>query len=144
MIFRILSIVLLLLLCPHCTRVYAAEVAIENPKHLPVSEMEVQLLYTMVCQEIADTYHVRNHQDLQVPVTLVLGEDDERYLIDHRTGAGTIYLSQWNEQRFVASAVMIAFHRVLSNDQFILEVKKILTRYEKVKPQTVTALRHRP
>jgi len=127
-----------------CGTVAAAKVTVDNPKHLAVNEAEVELLYTMVCQEIAKTYHVRNYKDLQVPLTLVLGEQDERYLIDHRTGAGTICLKQWNEQLFVASAVMIAFHHVLSNGEFRLEVTKILARFEKITPQTVTALRHRP
>jgi len=134
-----------LLLClfsskPAC----GAAVTIENPKGLPVDGTQVNLLYTMTCQEIADAYHVRNYRDVQVPVTLVLGEDDERYVIDHLTGAGTIYLRQWIEQNFVAAAVMIAFHRVLANDRFQSEVTKILARFERIKPQTVTALRHRP
>ena len=117
-------------------------VTIENPKSLPVDDGQVNLLYTMTCEEIADTYHVRNYKDLQVPLTLVLGEDDERYVIDHMTGAGTIYLKQWNEQNFVAAAVLIAFHRVLTKERFNLEVIKILTRFERVKPQTVMALKH--
>lgn len=121
-----------------------AAVTIENPKDLPVDPGQVNLLYAMTCQEIAEGYHVRNYKDLQVSLTLVLGEDDERYVIDHFTGAGTVYLKQWSEQNFVAAAVMIAFHRVLSNDRFKSEVTKILTRFERVKPQTVTALRHRP
>jgi hypothetical protein len=74
-------------------------------------------------------------------MTLVLGGDDERYVIDHLTGAGTIYLKQWIEQNFVAAAVMIAFHRVLSDERFKSEVTKILMRFERVKPQSVTALR---
>ena len=117
-------------------------VTIENPKSLPVDDGQVNLLYTMTCEEIADAYHVRNYKDLQVPLTLVLGEDDERYVIDHMTGAGTIYLKQWNEQNFVAAAVLIAFHRVLTKERFNLEVIKILTRFERVKPQTVMALKH--
>jgi hypothetical protein len=118
---------------------FGAVVTIENPKGLPVDEGQVNLLYMMTCQEIAEAYHVRNYKDIQVPVTLVLGEDDERYVIDHLTGAGTVYLKQWVEQNFVAAAVMIAFHRVLSNERF--KVTKILVRFERVKPQTVTALR---
>lgn len=124
--------------------VSGAVVTIENPKGLPVNDGQVTLLYTMTCQEIAEAYHVRNYKDLQVSVTLVLGEDDERYVIDHLTGSGTIYLRQWIEQNFVAAAVMIAFHRVLSNDRFKSEVTKILRRFERVKPQAVTALRRRP
>lgn len=119
-------------------------VTIDNPKGLQVDASQVNFLYTITCQEIAEAYNVRNYKDLQVPLTLVLGEDDERYVIDHLTGAGTVYLRQWIEQNFVAATVMIAFHRVLSNDRFNSEVIKILTRFEKVKPQTVTALRRRP
>lgn len=121
-----------------------ADVTIENPKGLPVDASQVNFLYTITCQEIAEVYHVRNYKDLQVSLTLVLGEDDERYVIDHLTGAGTVYLREWIEQNFVAAAVMIAFHRVLSNDGFNSEVAKILTRFAKVKPQTATALKRRP
>jgi hypothetical protein len=120
---------------------FGAVVTIENPKDLPVDVGHVNLLYTMTCQEIAEAYHVRNYKDLQVPVILVLGEDDEHYVIDHSSGAGTIYLKQWVERYFVAAAVMIAFHRVLSNERFKSEVTKILMRFERVKPQSVTALR---
>ena len=134
---------LLLITCLSCGRAYAAEVTIDNPKHLPVKEAEVELLYTIVCQEIAETYHVRDYRNLQVPVILVLGADDERYTIDHPTERVTIYLREWNEQRFAAAAVMVAFYRVLSTDQFRLEVTKILARFESVIPQPVAALRRR-
>ena len=94
----------------------AGEVTIENLKGLPVKQEEVSLLYTLVCQRVAESFHVKNYKDIEVPLTLVLGEERERYAIDHLTGAGTIYLQQWNETRFAAAAVMIAFHHVLTND----------------------------
>lgn len=78
------------------------------------------------------------------PKSSSVGEDDERYVIDHLTGAGTVYLRRWIEQNSVAAAVMIAFHRVPSKDRFNSEVTKILTRFGRVKPQAVTALRRRP
>jgi len=131
-----------LLLClPTSKLACGGAVTIENPKGLPVDGVQVNLLYTMTCQEIAEAYHVRNYRDLQVPVTLVVGEDGDHYVIDHRTGAATIYLRQWSEQNFVAAAVMIAFHRVLSDDRFRSEVIKILSRFERIKPQTVTTIR---
>ena len=122
---------------------FGGAVTIQNPKSLPVNAGQVNILYTMTCQEIAEAYHIPNYQELEVPLTLVLGENAERYVIDHLTGAGTVFLKQWTEQNFVAAAVMIAFHRVLSNDQFNLEVARILTRFERIKPETVTALRDR-
>ena len=71
---------------------FGAVVTIENPKGLPVDEGEVNLLYTMTCREIAEAYHVRNYKDLQVPVTLVLGGDDERYVIDQVEGYSPVVL----------------------------------------------------
>ena len=121
----------------------AGEVTIENPKGLPVKQEEVSLLYTLVCQQVAESFHVKNYKDIEVPLTLVLGEERERYLIDHLTGAVTIYLQQWNETRFAAAAVMIAFHHVLTNDQFQVVVTKALKRFSKIAPETVTTLKNR-
>jgi hypothetical protein len=121
----------------------AGKVTIENPKGLPVKQEEVTLLYTLVCQEVAESYHVKNYKDIEAPLTLVLGEERERYLIDHLTGADTIYLQQWNESHFAAAAVMIAFHHVLSNDRFQVVATKALKRFSKIEPETVTTARNR-
>jgi hypothetical protein len=118
----------------------AGKVTIENPKGLPVKQEEVSLLYTLVCQQVAESFHVK---DIEVPLTLVLGEERERYLIDHLTGAGTIYLQQWNDSRFAGAAVMIAFHHVLTNDQFQVVATKALKRFSKIAPETVTTARNR-
>ena len=123
--------------------VLAAQVRIENPKKLPVKDEEVNLLYTMVCEQVAQDFHVRNYKNLEVPLTLVLGEEAERYVIEHLTGAGTIYLRQWDETHFASAAVLIAFHHVLTNGQFQAEVKEVLTRFSKIAPETLTAARNR-
>ena len=123
--------------------VLAAQVTIENPKKLSVKEEEVNLLYTIVCQQVAQDFHVRDYKNLEPPLTLVLGEDRERYVIDHLTGAGTIYLHQWDEVHFASAAIMIAFHHVLSNDQFQEEGKNVLRRFSKIVPETISAARNR-
>ena len=99
--------------------------------------------YTMVCEQVAQDFHVRNYKNLEVPLTLVLGEEAERYVIDHLTGAGTIYLRQWDETPFASAAILIAFHHVLTNGQFQAEVKNVLTRFSKIAPETLTAARNR-
>ena len=109
-----------------------------------VAPRGLSLLYTLVCQQVAESYHVKNYKDIEVPLTLALGEERERYLIDHLTGAATVYLQQWNETRFASAAVMIAFHHVLTNDQFQVVVTKALKRFSKIAPETVTTLRNRP
>ena len=121
----------------------AGELTIENPKGLPVKQEEVSLLYTLVCQEVAESFHLKNYKDIEVPLTLVLGEERERYMIDHLTRAGTIYLQQWNESHFAAAAVMIAYLYVLTNERFQAVATKALKRFSKIVPKTVTTARNR-
>ena len=121
---------------------FPAQVTFQNPKKLLVKEDEVKLLYTIVCQQVAQDFHVRDYKILEVPLTLVLGEDRERYVIDH-LGAGTIYLLQWDEAHFASAAVRITFHHVLSSGQFQEEVKNVLTRFSKIVPETISAARNR-
>ena len=46
----------------------AGELTIENPKGLPVKQEEVSLLYTLVCQEVAESFHLKNYKDVEVPL----------------------------------------------------------------------------
>ena len=141
MSLRILSS-LLILTCVGCGWVRAAQITIENPKNLPIKGEEVSLLYMMVCQQVAENFHVPNSQDIQFPLTVVLGAERERYVIDHITNAGTIYLERWDELHFASAAVMIAFHHVLSNERANVIVIRALKRFSKVAPETVQAARN--
>ena len=126
-----------------CELAQGAQVKIVNAKNLPVNEERVNLLYTMACQEVAESLHVRDAKMLQYPLTLVLGEQVERYTIDHATGEGTIYLQQWDEASFASSAVMLAVHHVLPDDQFRVLVMKTLKRFWNTSPVTVAEARKR-
>ena len=135
----LLGVLLLTLLA--CGWAEGAQVTIENPKNLLVDEGQVKVLYTMICQEVADTLHVPDLNQLEYPLTLVLGEERERYLIDHQTGAGTIYLEKCDETRFAAAAAMLALHHVLSNEQLRAVVMKSLRRFSKTRPVTIAEAR---
>lgn len=123
-----------------CSQASGTQVTIENPKNLPVREEQVTLLYTMICQEVAKTYHIRDYRRLERPLTLVLGEDRERYSIDSG-GTGTIYLRKWDEQSFAACAAKLAVHNVLSSEQFTVVVLKTLGRYRNTRPISVSEAR---
>ena len=120
-----------------------AQVKIENPKNLSVEDWQVKLLYTLICQDVADTLHVQDFTKLEYPLTLVLGEERERYLIDHRTGAGTIYLEKWDEAHFAAAAAVLALHHVLSDEQFRTVVMKSLKRYSNTRLVTIAEAKKR-
>jgi len=57
----------------------------------------------------------------------VLGEEYERYSIQVSTG--TIYLQKWDETSFASGATLLAFRRVLSDEQFRIVVMKALKRF---------------
>ncbi len=126
-----------------CGWARGAQVTIENPQKLPIDEGRVELLYKMTCQEVAEKFHVRDYKKLEYALTVVLGEENERYLIDHKTGAGTIYLQKWNEKSFAGAATMLAFHHVLSDEQFRELVKRTLIRYWDASPITVPEVANR-
>jgi hypothetical protein len=63
-----------------------------------VRDKEVNLLYTMVCEQVAQDFHVRNRKNLEVPLTLVLGEERERDAIDHLTKEATFWLQHWRDK----------------------------------------------
>jgi hypothetical protein len=112
-------------------------VTIENPKNLTIKEEEVTLLYTMVCQQVADNFQVRDYKKLEYPLTVVLGEEQEGYSVDHAKGTATIHLQKWDEARFASTAAMIAVDHLLSNDQFHEVVMKSLKRFWSTNPVTV-------
>ena len=120
-----------------CSWARGAEVTIENPQTLPVNRGQVSLLYTMICQEVGDTYRIRDYQKLEYRLTLVLGEEHEHYVIDHPPGTATIYLQKWDETRFASAAAMLALHHLLSGEQFRDVVMKALKRYRIARPITV-------
>jgi hypothetical protein len=131
----------MLLFCLFGCSIARAQVTIENPKNLSVDEKRVNLLFNMACQEIAHLFHVHDERQLEAPLTLILGQDDEQYVIDSRTQ--TIYLKEWNEPHFVGSVVRLAIQRLLSTEQFRKVVNRTLERYSDASPITVTEARKR-
>jgi hypothetical protein len=141
--WRPILLTMVLLAFIDCGLARGAQVKIVNPKNLPVDEERVNLLYPMACQEVAESLRVRDAKMLEYPLTLVLGEQVERYTIDHTTGEGTIYLQQWDETSFASSAVMLAVHHVLTDQQFRMVVMKTLKRFRNTVPVTVAEARKR-
>jgi hypothetical protein len=126
---------IVLLLCLFGCDITRAQVTIENPRNLPVDETRVNLLYTMASEEVARMFHVHDPKQLRPPLKLILGQGEELYTIDSRTG--TIYLKDWNEAHFVGSVVMLAVHHLLSGEQFRVLVDRTLKRFSDVNPITV-------
>ncbi len=125
-----------------CCGARAVTVTIENPGNLPVSQEQVSALYTIVCQEVAKGLHIHDFREIETPLTLILGEEPERYTSDNVTGKAAIYLKEWDESRFAISAAMILYHQRLSSSrQFRVVIIKTLGRFRTMRPITLSEVK---
>jgi len=91
------------------------------------------------CRLVAEDFH-RKPEDVDLKMTLVLGERDERYAIDE-SGRMTLYLESWSEPKFVDGVITGAIQRLTplrTRKQMLVE---ILHRTDKVAPVSADRLR---
>ncbi len=119
-----------------------AQVTIQNEKHREVPEQKVQLLYRMACAVAAERFHVKA-QDAEFRVVLVLGDPDERFLADTIHAAYTIYMDNWDEEKFASTLVLIEANRLTRIQQYKQMVLEVLRRSNKAAPVTVGQLRRK-
>src|SRR5262249_32393072 len=81
---------------------------IVNPSKIDIPGDRARVLLLTTCRVVADEFH-RKPQDVELTMTLVLGEKDERYSID-TNGRMTMYLEHWDEGRFVDGVILNAVH----------------------------------
>ncbi len=117
-----------------------AQVTLRNPQHLPVPEERVQVIFRTTCRVVAEQFRLHPEQ-LEFPLTLVLGEPNEQYSADEDTGTYTIYLNQWNEAKFTTSAMRLAVWRMVPRKRRDQLVWEILQRANRVAPVPAAALR---
>jgi hypothetical protein len=134
---RLSSLLLLPLLT---TSSSLAQLTIANPKHLDVPQERAKVLLTETCRVVAKEFHVRNFSDIEYPLTLVLGEQDEGYGID-KQGKITLYLRQWSEMKFVVWATRVAIQSLVNREREDRLAKEILRRTDRTLPVSKNALR---
>ncbi len=117
-----------------------AQVTIRNDKHREVPEQKVQLLYRMACAVAAERFHVRA-QEAEFRVVLVLGDVDERFLADTIHEVYSIYMDNWDEERFASTLVLIEANRLTWIEQYKQMVLEVLRRSNKAGSVTVGQLR---
>lgn len=117
----------------------AAEVTIKNPLHLDYPEQRVQMLHRIICRVVAAEFHVRTGKE--IPVTLVLGEAQQRTVVDELNDSAAIYLERWDEARFAIADTQLAVQRMLTRDRFERIARDVIQRVEAAAPISVNSLR---
>lgn len=117
-----------------------AQVTVQNPQHLPLSELEVETLHNIVCRVVAEEFHVRPNR-FGGTVILVLGADQEHTVADETKGTFTIYLKRWDEATFASSDLQLAVQRLVGRDRWQRMGEEALRRARQTIPIPANTLK---
>jgi hypothetical protein len=109
-----------------------AQLTIDNPKHLDVPQEKAKVLLRLACRTVAKEFHSREQSKVEFDFRLVLGEKEERYGIDDKTGVPTLYLQQWNETKFATAAIRLAVQKSVDRNREERMISDILQRSEQI------------
>ena len=117
-----------------------AQVTIQNPQHLEIPEQRVQVLHNIVCRVVAEEFHIRESK-VQGPVTVVLGERQERTVADEFNGIYTIYLEHWDETTFASSDIRLTIQRMAFRNYSEQMAREVIRRVDLLFPLSADRLR---
>jgi hypothetical protein len=120
-----------------------AQVSIVNPHHLSVPAGRPEAIYHTALRVVTENFKMDEDSGLGFPLTLVLGEENERYVEDEDRKIDAIYLATWNEKKFAISVMRLAMEHLIDRDCRNQLVGEILSRSDAIAPVSVSAPRHR-
>lgn len=106
-------------------------------KDVPKDRAKVLLLTT--CRVVAQEFH-RKPEDVELHMTLIVGEGSERYAIDPG-GRMTLYLQNWDEVKFVDGVITGAMQRLTPLSTRRQMLSEILRRTDRIAPVSASQLR---
>lgn len=104
---------------------------------MPGERARVLLLTT--CRVVAEEFH-QKPEDVDLKVTLLLGESNERVAIDD-TGRMTLYLERWDEIKFVDGVITAAIQKLTPLPRRKQMFAEIHRRTDKIAPVSASRLR---
>ena len=122
---------LLLLLCG--SGWLHAQVSVVNEKQLTVPPGRPEVIYHSALQVMQDKF-AEGDVELRFPVTVVLGEEHERYTADENRRLDTIYLESWNENKFAVAVMRLALEHLLDTECRNQLLGEILRRSDAISP----------
>jgi len=105
-----------------------------------VREEKISLLLAVACDVVAEEFRLSRPSDALFPVTLVLGDPNERVIGDELHQVYFIYMNRWNEAQFATSASRLAMQHMVSQERKTKMVAEILRRANRVGPVSVEEL----
>lgn len=117
-----------------------AQLSFDNPKNLNLPEDQARWLLRMSCRAVADQLRLRESSVPQFEMRLVLSDEEEHFGYDEHTGVPTLFLHEWNGQKFATAAVRFAVEWSVSLSQQQRIISDVLRRFQETVPVPATHL----
>jgi hypothetical protein len=130
-----------------CAASAGGQVQVQSHPGIDVPKGLVNHLFNMTCRVVAEEFRLGDASEVQVPVTLIVGESRDGLVGDETNQIFTIYMSRWDETMFPTAVSRIALQHLLSRDRKARIARESLRRAHLVAPISVdalAALEHRP
>jgi len=105
-----------------------------------IHDEKVSLLFIAACHVVAEEFRLSRPSDALFPVTLVLGDPNERVIGDELHQVYFIYMNRWDEAQFATSASRLAMQHMVSEERKTKMVTEILRRANRVGAVSVDEL----
>jgi len=110
-----------------------AQLKVENPQHLKFEADRAQVLHRIICHVVANELRMRESKT-EFPVTLVLGDPEERIRVDEDGIPRTVYLSSWDEAHFAISDMQLVMQRAVILEYWQRMMNEVVRRWKEVAP----------
>jgi hypothetical protein len=118
-----------------------SQLTIENPRQRDVPEAQARILLQLSFQTVAKQLRPAQKTNVEFPMLLVIGQEDERFGLDEKTGVPTLFLQQWDPVKFTTAAVKFAIRNSVRSERQEQMILEIVRRSKAVAPVSAAQLR---
>jgi len=118
-----------------------SQLTIENPKQQDVPEAQARILLQISFQAVAKELHLAQKTNVEFPLRLVMGQEDERFGLDEKTGVPTLFLRHWDPVKFTTAAVTFAIQKSVRPERQQQMILEIVRRSKGIAPISAAQLR---
>src|SRR5215831_15353675 len=118
-----------------------SQLTIENPNKQDVPEAQARILLQMSFQAVAKELRPAQKTNVEFPLHLVIGQEDERFGLDDKTGVPTLFLRHWDPVKFTTAAVKFAIEKSVRPERQEQMIFEIVRRSKGIAPISAAQLR---
>jgi len=118
-----------------------SQLKIENPNQQDVPEAQARILLQMSFQAVAKELRPAQKTNVEFPLRLVIGQEDERFGLDEKTGVPTLFLRHWDPVKFTTAAVKFAIEKSVRPERQEQMILEIVHRSKGIAPISAAQLR---